>query len=348
MDNENKEPKSISERFQNLAAEKTAAGEEIDKKVKAEEAEKLKKNVLVRWNSFINGTIEDDDYTDKELELFETVDDESLLTLDDEGHLCLLSEVQAKTAEDKLKDAVATIPENDSSADTNDALKQAAASRRIALRNSHAELNRIIGEEGVDFGDEEQFPGESLFPPPTKEPTDENAEDSALPEAPIEENVPVDESMKVLRLEDIGFDEARIYISTAENTLTGEQSYGAYLEQGYGQNRIVFTCGERGYGLSKSTMAYRAAALLLNRFTMRGQPIVDVTIFMEHDLGWELRQNSWALVTDAYNADADLYSQTFRSCSGNNVKVRIAPAEGHGPGQEMAKHIAEQIDKTPS
>ena len=77
-------------------------------------------------------------------------------------------------------------------------------------------------------------------------------------------------------------------------------------------------------------------------------PIHDVVIFVNRDDGWVLMQNSWNTVTEAYTLDAENYCQTFKSCAGRGVSVRMAPAESHSRGQQIARELVEAIIQTPA
>lgn len=86
MPDEKKGP-SLSERFDELARQKKIQAAEYRAK---EKAERDKNNILLRWSAIRNGTQLDDELTDKELEIYASVDgDLSLLGLDEEGHICL-------------------------------------------------------------------------------------------------------------------------------------------------------------------------------------------------------------------------------------------------------------------
>ena len=96
MPDEKKGP-SLSERFDELARQKKIQAAEYRAK---EKAERDKNNILLRWSAIRNGTQLDDELTDKELEIYASVDgDLSLLGLDEEGHICLLSSLKKPEAE---------------------------------------------------------------------------------------------------------------------------------------------------------------------------------------------------------------------------------------------------------
>ena len=96
MSDEKKGP-SLSERFDELARQKKIQAAEYRAK---EKAERDKNNILLRWSAIRNGTQLDDELTDKELEIYASVDgDLSLLGLDEEGHICLLSSLKKPEAE---------------------------------------------------------------------------------------------------------------------------------------------------------------------------------------------------------------------------------------------------------
>ena len=102
------------------------------------------------------------------------------------------------------------------------------------------------------------------------------------------------------------------------------------------------------YGIGRNRMLFRAAASILSPYTRIGQPIHDVVIFVNRDDGWVLLQNSWNTVTEAYTLDAENYCQTFKSCAGRGVSVRMAPAESHSRGQRIARELVEAIIQTPA
>lgn len=171
----------------------------------------------------------------------------------------------------------------------------------------------------------------------------------AFPQKQEEDDVgiPVDESVRVLRVEDIDFDEARIYLAVCHDTVMNESAYGALVEQSYGENRYSFVCGERSKNTDIKTAAYRAAIALLRRYSIMGQVVTNVTIFAPHEIGWMLTQNSWKVLTDSQNEDAALYSQTFRACTSSNIKIRIATTEALAPGQMIANEVAATLLAVP-
>lgn len=305
MDNQQKV--SISEKFRRLDEQKKEAARRYKEEQKAEQ---MNNNVFARFNAIRNGTL-DDAATEEELELFASVDDPNLLTLDENGHLCLASTVKKDT----------TVYSQHKETETS------AANR---------ELNALLDARKAASASGEQPGGELL-------------ESKAAEDAQDREEPPVQEGdAQILRVEDLAFNEARIYISFAENEKTREHACGICIQQGSGETRKVTVQGERIYGKSQTVMAYRAGILALGIFTQPGQAIKDITIFMPKDLGWELAQNSWNLVTQAYDLDADLYSQTFKMCVAQGVKIHMAPGEDHGHFQGIARKLAEALVRNPA
>lgn len=275
-----------------------------------QKAEQMSNNVFARFNAIRNGTL-DDTATEEELELFASVDDPSQLTLDENGRLCLLS--------GEKKEAPAYEPHKET--------ETSAANREL---DALLDARKAAREGGGDTGGTPSAKG--------------YLGDEAVPdEAPVR-----DGDAQILRIEDLAFNEARIYISFAENEKTREQACGICTQQGSGETRTVKAQGERLFGKSKKAMAYRAAILALGVFTQPGQAIKDITIFMPKELGWELAQNSWNLTTQAYDLDADLYSQIFKMCAAQGIKIHMAPDEDHGHFQGIARKLAEALVRNPA
>lgn len=343
MPDEKKGP-SLSERFDELARQKKIQAAEYRAK---EKAERDKNNILLRWSAIRNGTQLDDELTDKELEIYASVDgDLSLLGLDEEGHICLLSSLkkpEAETGESgqvfaDIQPTGETQSEKGLSGESTDAMLDAAAKqRKAALAAALATAKKESRE------DDSVSEADSVVTT-----TSVDSTKTAAVTSEIDDSVPVNENVKVLRVENIGVSEARVYLCVAENPDSQECAYGFYVEQGYGETRQSYTQCEKMYGIGRNRMLFRAAASILSPYTRIGQPIHDVVIFVNRDDGWVLMQNSWNTVTEAYTLDAENYCQTFKSCAGRGVSVRMAPAESHSRGQRIARELVEAIIQTPA
>lgn len=340
MPDEKKGP-SLSERFDELARQKKIQAAEYRAK---EKAERDKNNILLRWSAIRNGTQLDDELTDKELEIYASVDgDLSLLGLDEEGHICLLSSLkkpEAETGESgqvfaDIQPTGETQSEKGLSGESTDAMLDAAAKQRKAA------LAAALTTAKKELGEDVSTPGATATT---------SVDDTGTVNMPDgnDEGVPVNEDVKVIRVENIGVSEARVYLCVAENPDSQECAYGFYVEQGYGETRQSYTQCEKIYGIGRNRMLFRAAASILSPYTRIGQPIHDVVIFVNRDDGWVLMQNSWNTVTEAYTLDAENYCQTFKSCAGRGVSVRMAPAESHSRGQRIARELVEAIIQTPA
>lgn len=350
MDDQTNKDTSISAKFNNLAAVKKQQAAEFQAR---EKAERDKNNILLRWKAIRNGTVLADESTQAELELYASVSDISLLGLDDEGHICLLSSLQKDGQEKKAEEPPKPEePEKqpEQQAEEKAVYETAAQQRRAALAAAMKAAQQ----------DAEQHNGtapSSISEDAAEKPaTDEEAPDDvetpmqmpADQEDVVEDTTPVNEAAKVLRIENIGVNEARIYIVAKSNPDTNESAYGVYVEQGYGEFRRVFVQGERLYNTSAKNLAFRAAMVALTPYSRLGQPIRQVYIFIDRELGWILMQNSWNLVTEAYSMDAETYCQTFKACAGRDVTIRIAPAEAHSVGQKKANDICDTLIHTPN
>lgn len=340
MPDEKKGP-SLSERFDELARQKKIQAAEYRAK---EKAERDKNNILLRWSAIRNGTQLDDELTDKELEIYASVDgDLSLLGLDEEGHICLLSSLkkpEAETGESgqvfaDIQPTGETQSEKGLSEESTDAMLDAAAKQRKAALAAALATAKKESSEGVST-------------PVAITTTSVDDTGTANMDNEIDDGVPVNEDIKVIRVENIGVSEARVYLCVAENPDSQECAYGFYVEQGYGETRQSYTQCEKMYGIRRNRMLFRAAASILSPYTRIGQPIHDVVIFVNRDDGWVLMQNSWNTVTEAYTLDAENYCQTFKSCAGRGVSVRMAPAESHSRGQRIARELVEAIIQTPA
>lgn len=340
MPDEKKGP-SLSERFDELARQKKIQAAEYRAK---EKAERDKNNILLRWSAIRNGTQLDDELTDKELEIYASVDgDLSLLGLDEEGHICLLSSLkkpEAETGESgqvfaDIQPTGETQSEKGLSGESTDAMLDAAAKQRKAALAAALATAKKESSEGVST-------------PVATTTTSVDDTGTANMDNEIDDGVPVNEDIKVIRVEDIGVNEARVYLCVAENPDSQECAYGFYVEQGYGETRQSYTQCEKMYGIGRNRMLFRAAASILSPYTRIGQSIHDVVIFVNRDDGWVLMQNSWNTVTEAYTLDAENYCQTFKSCAGRGVSVRMAPAESHSRGQRIARELVEAIIQTPA
>lgn len=353
MGSENNTENSLAAKFSNLAAIKKQQAAEYQAK---EKAERDRNNILLRWKAIRDGTVLEDESTQAELELYASVSDLSLLALDDEGHICLLSSLQKEEQEKQAQPA----SQESSQSDENTTLseeeqQQAAMQRRQALAAALAASRKSEGGEATTDANTASAPMSEKEPVSTEE---EQREEVPIPSIPVpnplspneepEDNTPINEDAKVLRIENIGINEARVYISAKSNPDTNECAYGLYVEQGYGESRQVFIQGERLYNISPKNMAFRAATVALTPYSRLGQPIRQVYLFIDHDLGWDLMKNSWNLVTEAYSLDAETYCQTFKACAGRDVTIRIAPAEASGVGQMKANDICESLIHTPN
>ena len=308
----NEDERNLSTRFSDLAAIKKKQAAEYQAK---EKEERDKNNILLRWRAIRNGAVMEDENTQAELELYASVDDISQLGLDENGHICLLSSLQS--TEPKV---------SESKSDTGE--DQAAQQRREALA---AALSASHKEDAV---------------PETAMSEEESADEQ--PESPEEEDISVADGVKVLRVEDLGVNEARVYIAARYNPDTQEGAYGLYVEQGYGETRQAFLQAERLYNTTAKSMAFRAATAALTPYSRIGQPIRRVTIYIDRDLGWHLMKNSWSLVTEAFTLDAEAYCQVFKSCAGRDVAIRFAPAESSSIGQKQANEMVEKLIHTPA
>lgn len=340
MPDEKKGP-SLSERFDELARQKKIQAAEYRAK---EKAERDKNNILLRWSAIRNGTQLDDELTDKELEIYASVDgDLSLLGLDEEGHICLLSSLKKSEAETgesgqvfaDIQPTGETQSEKGLSGESTDAMLDAAAKQRKAALAAALATAKNESSEGVST-------------PVATTTTSVDDTGTANMDNEIDDGVPVNEDVKVIRVENIGVSEARVYLCVAENPDSQECAYGFYVEQGYGETRQSYTQCEKMYGIGRNRMLFRAAASILSPYIRIGQPIHDVVIFVNRDDGWVLMQNSWNTVTEAYTLDAENYCQTFKSCAGRGVSVRMAPAESHSRGQRIARELVEAIIQTPA
>lgn len=309
--------KNLSEKFSDLAAIKKQQAAEYQAK---EKAERDKNNILMRWRAIRNGSVMEDDSTQAELELYASVDDISQLALDENGHICLLSSLQQSEKDEDIS--------TDSSAD-NDAIAEAAAQRR---KDALTAALSVSNQDGA------------------KPETDADAknEGDSLPDSDGEDDIPVADGARVLRVENLGVNEARVFIATRYNPDTQEAAYGLCVEQGYGETRQAFLQGERAYNTTAKSMAFRAATAALTPYGRLGQPVRRVTIYMDRDLGWVLMQNSWSLVTEAYTLDAEAYCQAFKACAGRDVNIRFAPAESSADGQKQANEMVEKLIHTPA
>lgn len=337
---EDNREKKLSERFSDLAAIKKQQAAEFQAK---EKAERDKNNLLLRWKAIRNGTVMEDDSTQAELELFASVDDISQLGLDENGHICLLSSLPQNAEEAQMHQQMYN--EAPQKSISEESAEMAAQQRREALTAALA----VSRKEAFDKGEPEQ---------PL---TEEVRELSGLMQSKVEEtniqqpvevetednNVPVNVDARVLRVENLAVNESRVYIATQYNSVSQESSYGLYVEQGYGETRQAFVQGERLFNMSVKNMAFRAAMTALTPYARIGQPIRQVCIFMDRELGWELAKNSWQLTTEAFSLDAEAYCQIFKSCVSRNVVVRFAPAEANSVGQKTANEIAKQLIHTP-
>lgn len=316
--------RNLSARFNNLAAIKKKQAAEYQAK---EKAERDKNNILLRWRAIRNGAVMEDENTQAELELYASVDDISQLGLDENGHICLLSSLQKGEPDMSQSQEHTTV---------DPAAQQRKEALAAALSVSHKEdsVHESVESEEESADEEPEAPDEKPEAP------DEE------PEAPDEEFV-VAENVKVLRVEDLGVNEARVYIATRYNPDTHEGAYGLYVEQGYGETRQAFLQGERLHNTTAKNMAFRAVTVALTPYSRIGQPIRKVTIYIDRDLGWHLMKNSWSLVTEAFNLDAEAYCQVFKSCAGRDVTIRFAPAESPSNGQAQANDMVEKLIQTP-
>lgn len=266
-----------------------------------------------------------------------------MLGLDEEGHICLLSSLkkpEAETGESgqvfaDIQPTGETQSEKGLSGESTDAMLDAAAKQRKAA------LAAALATAKKELGEDVSTPGATATT---------SVDDTGTVNMPDgnDEGVPVNEDVKVIRVENIGVSEARVYLCVAENPDSQECAYGFYVEQGYGETRQSYTQCEKMYGIGRNRMLFRAAASILSPYTRIGQPIHDVVIFVNRDDGWVLLQNSWNTVTEAYTLDAENYCQTFKSCAGRGVSVRMAPAESHSRGQRIARELVEAIIQTPA
>lgn len=341
---------SIGAKFNNLAAIKKQQAAEYQAK---EKAERDRNNILLRWKAIRNGTVLSDESTQAELELYASVSDISLLGLDDEGHICLLSSLQKDQQEEKPqeqpKPELSEKPPEQSGQD-NAVFETAAQQRRAALAAAMKAAQQTTEPAGEDAAAEAA--DDAQTPHTEEEVSGDNGSSVQLPafqeESDEEDATPVNEDAMVLRVENIGVNEARIYIVAKSNPDTNESAYGLYVEQGYGENRQVFVQGERVFNSSAKNMAFRAAMVALTPYSRLGQPIRQVYVFMERELGWILMKNSWNLVTEAYSLDAETYCQTFKACAGRDVTIRFAPAEAHSIGQKKANDICDTLIHIPN
>lgn len=358
-ENSNLGRNEIAKKFNDLAAIKKQQAAEFQAR---EKAERDKSNILLRWKAIRNGTVLADESTQAELELYASVDDISLLSLDENGHICLLSSLQkndqqagkdnpTNTQEEPPKSAEETQQEEEVQ-ETEAQKRRAALAAAIKASQATGATHEEVAAPETNGSEPEQV--ETAVPDSDlgQEPESETAEPQEQPEPEEaeepEDNTPINEDAKVMRVENIGINEARVYIAAKSNADTNESAYGIYVEQGYGESRQVFVQGERMFNTSAKTMAFRAVTAALTPYSRLGQPIRQVYVFMDRELGWVLMQNSWNTVTEAYSLDAETYCQVFKACAGRDVTIRFAPAKAHSLGQKEANNICETLIHTPN
>ena len=86
----NNTEKEIKDRFRDLDQQKKDAARAEEERIQREKQERISNSAIVRFYDFFQG--KNNDYTDEELALLETIDDPELLDLDENGHLVLRSE----------------------------------------------------------------------------------------------------------------------------------------------------------------------------------------------------------------------------------------------------------------
>lgn len=310
---------SLEEQFAQLSRQKLQAGNLRSQQLQAEKEKAMKQNALVRLNALRHGEMLDDDLTPtpEEILLAETADI-TQLTVDESGHLRLISSIQ---------DIPEDLREDMSEDDSADELIQSDAGN--ALRRS-----RVVLEE-------------------KEKPQSEMAvSDAVLEELPeemkVDKSIPIAEDAKILRLETTEINEARIFIAVEKNPLSHESGYAYYVERGRGESKsnIVVAQSSRE---SRFEMIFYAISGALQQIMQPGNyPVQKATIYMERLVGNKICQNSGNSIADPHSNAVAVYRSALSECRDvYGIKICIAPAEARCAAQELVKRVAKSLVEAP-
>ena len=270
----NNTEKEIKDRFRDLDQQKKDAARAEEERIQREKQERISNSAIVRFYDFFQG--KNNDYTDEELALLETIDDPELLDLDENGHLVLRSEEERAKMEGRQNAQI---------------------------------LKDLLTEEkdGKESGE--------------------------------------GSSAGILRIEDLDITKARVYLALAHNDINDECAYAYVIDQGYGSYRTLSMGGERMQNRNEQTMAFRAMSSVLTKYAFLVQPVNEITVFMENELGWMIEQNSYELSTAAFEEEAENYVKNFLRCRNRGIHIRLAPGLGTSTYANMAKETALKLLK---
>ena len=138
---------------------------------------------------------------------------------------------------------------------------------------------------------------------------------------------------------------ARVYIALAGNEANEESAYAYVLDQGFGSYRTLSIGGERARGKELQTMAFRAMSAVLSKYAFVVQPVREITVFIDNEVGWIIEQNSYETRTVSYDEDAENYSKTFLRCHNRGIQVNLAPGLGRSTYANLARETAQNLLK---